>query len=164
MATTKRSQNKCKKCGYTWYPRGKSISLKCPSCGSSEVGFTGGGIGIIALIVVGAAIFSGNKKETTTQEPPTLPASTEVLAPLERQTVQLEPASEQAVASESASNVPVYSDSEKADEKTEMPAAASECATDNNNMPVDCSTAECANSASTQLKCQSQRAPKNELY
>src|SRR5471032_831930 len=38
MAATKRSQNKCKKCGYTWHPRGKNMSLKCPSCGSSEVG------------------------------------------------------------------------------------------------------------------------------
>lgn len=164
MATTKRSQNKCKKCGYTWYPRGKSISLKCPSCGSSEVGFTGSGIGIIALIVVGAVIFSGNKKEAATQEPLTQPASTEVLAPLERQTDQLPPASEQALASESSSSVPVHSDSEKVDEKAEIPIAANECATDNNNMTVDCSTAECANSPSTQLKCQSQHAPKNELY
>lgn len=164
MATTKRSQNKCKKCGYTWYPRGKSISRKCPSCGSSEVGFAGSGIGIIALIVVGVAIFSVNKKETTTQEPPTQPVSAEVLAPLERQTVQLESASEQVIASESASNVSAYSDSEKADEKAEAPTAARECATDNNQMSVDCSTAECANSASTQLKCQSQHAPKNELY
>ncbi len=64
MAPTKRSQNKCKKCGYTWYPRGKSISLKCPACGSSEVKYAGGGLGILALIVVGAVLLGGNKKET----------------------------------------------------------------------------------------------------
>ncbi len=167
MATTKRSQNKCKKCGYTWYPRGKSISLKCPSCGSSEVGFTGSGIGIIALIVVGAVIFSGNKKETTSQEPLTQPATTKVLVPLERQTDQLEPVPDHAADSESSSNVPVHSDSEnseKADEQAEASSATSECANDNNNIPVNCSTAECTNSPSTQLKCQSQHAPKNELY
>lgn len=164
MATTKRSQNKCKKCGYTWYPRGKSISRKCPSCGSSEVGFTGSGIGIIALIVVGALIFSGNKKETAIQEPPTQPASREIFMSLERQPVQLESASEQATVSASSSNVPVHSDSEKDDVKAEIPPATSECVTNNSNISVDCSDSDCTNSAPTLLKCNSQHAPKNELY
>lgn len=164
MATTKRSQNKCKECGYTWYPRGKSISRKCPSCGSSKVGFTGSGIGIIALLVVGALIFSGNKKETAVQEPPTQPASKEVLMSLERQPVQLESASVQATASAISNNVPVYSDSEKDEVKAEALPATSECVTNNSNIPVDCSNSECANSAPTLLKCHSQHAPKNELY
>lgn len=33
---TKRPQNICKNCGYSWYPRGKSISAKCPRCGSTN--------------------------------------------------------------------------------------------------------------------------------
>lgn len=41
MSATKRPQNKCKSCSYTWYPRGKSLSLKCPSCGSSQVTIVG---------------------------------------------------------------------------------------------------------------------------
>jgi len=61
MATTKRMQNRCKKCGYTWYPRGKNLSLKCPSCGSNEVGFAGGGIFLFALIIVGLYVFGGDK-------------------------------------------------------------------------------------------------------
>lgn len=42
---TKRPQNRCKQCGYTWYPRGKSVSLRCPNCGSQDVG-----INLIPLI------------------------------------------------------------------------------------------------------------------
>ena len=28
----------CWSCFYTWYPRGKNISLKCPNCGSFHTG------------------------------------------------------------------------------------------------------------------------------
>lgn len=34
---TKRPQNVCRSCGYSWYPRGKDVSAKCPSCGSPRV-------------------------------------------------------------------------------------------------------------------------------
>lgn len=68
MSRTKRSQNKCEKCNYTWYPRGKNLSLKCPSCGSTEVGFAGTGIGLVALIIVGVTIFGG--KTDPTPQPP----------------------------------------------------------------------------------------------
>ncbi|MES2069867.1 MAG: hypothetical protein V4488_05935 [Pseudomonadota bacterium] len=61
MASTKRTQNKCKSCGYTWYPRGKNISLKCPRCGSTNVGYVGGGLGLAILCIIGIFIFSGNK-------------------------------------------------------------------------------------------------------
>ena len=37
MAATKRTQNYCKDCGDTWYPRGRSVSHKCPACGSTNV-------------------------------------------------------------------------------------------------------------------------------
>ncbi|HJZ54324.1 MAG TPA: hypothetical protein VKE74_05175, partial [Gemmataceae bacterium] len=32
-----RPQNACRKCGYTWYPRGKNVSIQCPRCRSSSV-------------------------------------------------------------------------------------------------------------------------------
>ena len=67
MASTKRSQNKCKDCGYTWYPRGKSISLKCPNCGSQDVKIASGWIGAGIVIVLAFIIFSGDKK--TNQRP-----------------------------------------------------------------------------------------------
>lgn len=34
MRNTLRPQNKCGSCGYTWHPRGKNQSPKCPACGS----------------------------------------------------------------------------------------------------------------------------------
>lgn len=34
---TERPENACDTCGYTWYPRGKSRSSKCPECGSRRV-------------------------------------------------------------------------------------------------------------------------------
>lgn len=34
---TKRLQNFCRSCGYSWYPRGKDRSAQCPHCGSPEV-------------------------------------------------------------------------------------------------------------------------------
>lgn len=35
---TKRPENKCLDCRNTWFPRGKDLSDKCPSCGSRHVG------------------------------------------------------------------------------------------------------------------------------
>jgi len=34
---TFRPINTCDQCDYTWHPRGKNRSLKCPSCGSRNV-------------------------------------------------------------------------------------------------------------------------------
>lgn len=36
MSRTKRPQNVCRNCGYTWYPRGRYVSTKCPNCGSTH--------------------------------------------------------------------------------------------------------------------------------
>lgn len=40
--TTKRTQNRCSNCGYTWFPRGKGLSKKCPQCGASSIDYHGG--------------------------------------------------------------------------------------------------------------------------
>lgn len=166
MTTTKRSQNKCKKCEYTWYPRGKNISLTCPSCGSSEVGFAGtgigAGIGVIALIVIAVMVFGGNKKEKPTEASPAVPAVTEVPAPVDHQTIQFEPASEQLTKPTNIGDTP--NRAEQVDEKVQTAPATSECAADNDGKPIECSTADCTGSAMDSSKCESKRAPKNELY
>lgn len=63
---TKRSQNKCRTCKYTWYPKGKNLSLKCPGCGGSDVGYAGmglfGQLGLGALVIGGFLVFSGGEK------------------------------------------------------------------------------------------------------
>ena len=33
-SSTKRPQNNCANCGYTWFPRGHNLSTKCPNCGA----------------------------------------------------------------------------------------------------------------------------------
>ncbi|PVX35237.1 hypothetical protein C8C92_1816 [Janthinobacterium sp. 78] len=40
MSTTKRIENKCMDCEYTWFPRGKDLSIKCPNCGNRNIGFS----------------------------------------------------------------------------------------------------------------------------
>ena len=64
---TLRRQNECKSCGYTWYPRGKDISLKCPKCRSGSVGFSGLGIigSIVFLIAVSVFNIGGNKSSSS---------------------------------------------------------------------------------------------------
>lgn len=68
---TKRSQNKCRACKYTWHPKGKNLSLKCPGCGGTEVGYAGmglfGQLGLGALVIGGFMIFSGGEKSVPSQ-------------------------------------------------------------------------------------------------
>lgn len=35
--STQRPRNLCQYCTYTWYPRGRNLSVKCPHCGSENV-------------------------------------------------------------------------------------------------------------------------------
>jgi hypothetical protein len=52
---TYRPQNVCKQCRYTWHPRGKDLSRRCPNCGSNDIRFGCGGCGC-ALIVIGLVV------------------------------------------------------------------------------------------------------------
>lgn len=63
---TQRPQNRCKECAYTWFPRGRDRSLKCPNCGAGAVGIVipkfvpapaSHGLGVVAtLLVLGGVI------------------------------------------------------------------------------------------------------------
>lgn len=79
---TKRPQNVCPRCGYTWSPRGHSISLSCPNCGSQQVGIAGTpsriagtpsiGCGCLSLIaILGYFIYVGsfNKANVNQNQP-----------------------------------------------------------------------------------------------
>lgn len=93
MAGTKNPKNRCKTCGDTWYPRGRSRSLKCPNCGSKEVETvsSGGLFGLVVLIIAGVIFFGNNKSEsrTSVQENtiPTATATTDTL-PADQDTAQ----------------------------------------------------------------------------
>jgi len=128
------------------------MSLKCPSCGSSEVGFAGTGMGVLALLVIAAVIFSANKKEAPAEAASTLPAVADVAAPVEQQTMQLEPVSELTVAPTNIADVPDHT--VQVEEKVQTSPVTNECAVDN----------EGTGDASDTARCESKRAPKNELY
>lgn len=49
-----RPQNLCKNCKYTWYPKGRNVSAKCPQCGSRDVQIAPTyGMGCCLVFVVG---------------------------------------------------------------------------------------------------------------
>lgn len=79
---TIRRQNKCKSCGYTWYPRGKDISLKCPKCGSSSVGFSGLGVigSILLLMAFSIFNFGGNNNSSSANISKTTSASVKTIS------------------------------------------------------------------------------------
>src|SRR5262245_53613280 len=76
MSWTFRPLNRCRWDGYTWHPRGKDRSLKCPKCGRSDIEIvppsvqrTGCGCLAILLIVgcclIGLWYWSSDRPEIT---------------------------------------------------------------------------------------------------
>lgn len=54
---TKRSLNRCGACGDTWYPRGRELSKKCPSCGSTKVAYNFGCGEFVVLVALIAWLY-----------------------------------------------------------------------------------------------------------
>jgi hypothetical protein len=75
---TKRPQNRCSKCGHTWYPRGSNRSVRCPNCGNTSVSVVGGGALLGALMLIAMGMCSHRA-----EPPPKAPAS--ALSPVNAQ-------------------------------------------------------------------------------
>lgn len=71
MAKTLRSQNKCRDCGYTWYPRGKNLSRACPDCGSREVRIVVNWLPPLAVAILFGWVFLGGHGPSNTAKPST---------------------------------------------------------------------------------------------
>lgn len=69
---TLRSQNRCSACGYTWFPRGKGVSLSCPGCGSRNVGAPRSS-GIAGKLVLGFLVVVALAICATPKPGPTIP-------------------------------------------------------------------------------------------
>jgi len=73
---TYRPQNRCRDCGYTWFPRGRNLSVQCPNCASRAtevVSALPGFIGLAIIIVSGVVVWNQiNKKE---DKPPDQPVA-----------------------------------------------------------------------------------------
>lgn len=69
FTVTMRPLNECKDCKHTWHPRGHNLSRRCPNCGSRAVAIStlpaAGVLGIVVVVLVLAAIGSGNRREST---------------------------------------------------------------------------------------------------
>lgn len=74
MPKTLRPQNRCTSCGYTWHPRGKNLSSKCPSCGHKGVKLAG----TVAAAVIGLAGWAAVSGLSTPSKP-AVPRSTTVV-------------------------------------------------------------------------------------
>lgn len=59
--STKRPQNNCRSCGYTWYPRGKDLAIRCPKCGGVRVSKVSGFI-YVAIVLFLYLISPSDKK------------------------------------------------------------------------------------------------------
>jgi hypothetical protein len=166
-------QNKCKKCSYTWYPRGKNLSMKCPSCGSAEVGFAGGGVVLAGLIVAGFVLFGGGK-----QTQPTIP-------PEPSQTAASSSSADDG-ASVSQANRPLVDAGEQSETdiasvdagptnrlNADRPSSAALEATATNETKSPCKVDRGAtdgakvvspNTVSADVKCQTENSVRNELF
>jgi hypothetical protein len=49
--TPMRPLNQCHDCGYTWYPRGKDVSHRCPRCSSTDTGIDYTGLYVILFLM-----------------------------------------------------------------------------------------------------------------
>lgn len=60
---TKRPQNVCKDCGYTWFPRGSNLSRRCPGCGSGRIRVSYAGCFTLVLVAAGCFWFMGRSPD-----------------------------------------------------------------------------------------------------
>lgn len=161
MADTKRSQNKCRKCGYTWFPRGKNISLKCPSCGSTDVGFASAGIGAIALCGLAILMFAGDKNDRNPIAAQSELVSSKGVAGAavitSETTVKLVSQEDPMNAGEIQASAVTVKESE------ELLLATDKCDVYNENRPVECPSADCLADAQDG-KCRVKLTPKTDLF
>ncbi|MFL6675665.1 MAG: hypothetical protein ACJ8LG_20515 [Massilia sp.] len=165
MSGTKRSQNRCKKCNYTWYPRGKSLSLKCPSCGGTEVGFAGRGIGLIALVIVGIALFGGEKHPGSVppEKAESVSAALGVAAPVSD--TELAPQHAKAVPSTLNAQVEGGEPTPFADPSSTVDASEEKQAKCAHNTGTDCGESACGDDEHGKAaKCDKPDAVQNTLY
>lgn len=69
---TLRPKNRCDDCSYTWHPRGKNVSLRCPNCRSTNVSVVTinlkGGLAVFGVICVIGLIGNAVKGPDSTRE------------------------------------------------------------------------------------------------
>lgn len=89
---TKRPLNKCNNCNYTWYPRGRNLSRKCPRCHSRNVNYAPLLLGrsdvtvILIVLFIGFIILIARGRDSTIQSTERAPSTTRKQSPTPRKT------------------------------------------------------------------------------
>lgn len=94
-----RPQNRCRNCNYTWFPRGKNLSNKCPNCGAGSVELvpvpaSAGSCGCLGLLVVLVALYAVAKLPGCPSPPRSAPAPTTPDQPAQPQVRRVTPPKE----------------------------------------------------------------------
>jgi predicted nucleic acid-binding Zn-ribbon protein len=159
MAKTKRAQNQCKTCSYTWHPRGKSLSAKCPKCGGTDVGYAKGGAVLAALIIAGVAIFGGDKHP----EPASSANATAVVAASNEPMTLVDSDTDKVNKEGDVLGASAGDGAEQQVQPANEPAGADPCKED--QMTASCAaTAPCQQENSAEGACASKATPPNELF
>lgn len=73
-----RPQNQCNRCAYTWFPRGKHRSLRCPGCGSKDIEIVEppprsssgcGPVVLVAIVIVIAIVWAISRSGSSSSTP-----------------------------------------------------------------------------------------------
>jgi predicted RNA-binding Zn-ribbon protein involved in translation (DUF1610 family) len=160
-------KNKCSACSYTWYPRGKALSLRCPSCGSTDVeivrlaagGIGGVGIAIAALVVF--AIFRNSDRVEVPSDPPKTEQAISIeqspAAPVSAQPIQEAPA-----ATSNDVRQEVTSQGTEAVEQAQN--APDVCADLAAKAKEECAQGECTEAIKQSAGCTSKSVPTNVVF
>lgn len=136
------------------------MSLKCPSCGSSNVGYAGTGmLGLVAVVVAGFLMFGGSKKEAPIPEEALQSVAEQV------QTPSPEVAAPPELASEAQRNSTTAADGEPPISERAADASPSnaECGDPNKEALPNCKYQECK-AEDSEEECRQKKSPHNELF
>lgn len=160
-------KNKCATCSYSWYPRGKARSLRCPSCSSTDVEIvrmSASGVGGVGLAVAALVVFAIFRNSDKTDAP--------VDAPKAELTVSADDGSSPPAVAELPVEAPAPITADVQQELTPQITYTSDTGAEPSDAcpPVaarakeNCAQAECADAVKQSAECASRAAPTNIVF
>ena len=169
-------KNKCSACSYTWYPRGKALSLKCPSCGSADVEIVRiapGGLGGVGIAVAALVVFAIFRNSNMAEVPPESPKTAQPMSVVQNPAapVSAEPIHDAPAATGNEAQQEVISQGPEAVERTQdnldildSPDTPNACADAAAKAKDECALGECAEAIKQTAGCTSKSVPTNAVF